>query len=96
VKVYSKFSQNTQSGSQWDGLGHFGISKYKVFYNKSGSDVSCFFLVRLKKISSTPSSSLPLGQITIGNPLQIDPEIIKLGIHSERSIPALWNTVKAS
>ena len=26
--------QNTQSGSQWDGLKHYGISGHNVFYNK--------------------------------------------------------------
>lgn len=31
-----KFSgiQNTQSGTQWDGLRHFGIIEHGVFYNK--------------------------------------------------------------
>lgn len=25
---------NTQSGSQWDGLRHFGVVEHGVFYNK--------------------------------------------------------------
>lgn len=27
--------QNTQSGSQWDGLKHYGVAHQNVFYNKS-------------------------------------------------------------
>ena len=26
--------QNSQSGSQWDGLRHYGITEHGVFYNK--------------------------------------------------------------
>jgi len=26
--------QNTQSGTQWDGMRHFGILEHGVFYNK--------------------------------------------------------------
>ena len=28
------FLQNTQSGSQWDGLKHFGILEHGMYYNK--------------------------------------------------------------
>ena len=28
--------QNTQSGSQWDGLRHFGLLEHRIFYNKCG------------------------------------------------------------
>ncbi|KAK7679602.1 hypothetical protein QCA50_017313 [Cerrena zonata] len=31
-------SINTQSGSQWDGLKHYGIAEHKVFYNNTPSD----------------------------------------------------------
>jgi len=55
---------NTQSGTQWDGLRHFGILEHKVFYN------------------DTPSSSIPLGQVVMQDPLKVDPASIKLGIHN--------------
>lgn len=30
---------NTQSGSQWDGLKHFGIREHRVFYNNTPDDI---------------------------------------------------------
>ena len=30
-------NQNTQSGSQWDGLRHFGFLEHRIFYNKYGA-----------------------------------------------------------
>lgn len=32
--IDSCMQQNTQSGTQWDGLRHFGILEHEVFYNK--------------------------------------------------------------
>ncbi|EIW61035.1 uncharacterized protein TRAVEDRAFT_19528 [Trametes versicolor FP-101664 SS1] len=55
---------NTQSGSQWDGLKHFGLLKHGLFYQ------------------GTPASSFQNGHITIPDPTNIDPELIKFGIHN--------------
>jgi len=55
---------NTQSGSQWDGLKHFGISAHGVMYQ------------------GTPGSDFQRGRIVIADPTDVDPELIKLGIHN--------------
>ncbi|KII89473.1 hypothetical protein PLICRDRAFT_609462 [Plicaturopsis crispa FD-325 SS-3] len=55
---------NTQSGTQWDGLKHFGILEHGIFYN------------------NTPAASLQAGQNLISDPLKVDLEQIKLGIHN--------------
>jgi len=59
-----KLHINTQSGSQWDGLRHFGVMKHGVFYNNN--------LV----------SSFLAGPTSFTDPLNIDPQLVKLGIHS--------------
>ncbi|OCH86178.1 hypothetical protein OBBRIDRAFT_797438 [Obba rivulosa] len=55
---------NTQSGTQWDGLKHFGIAEHGVFYQ------------------NTPPEAFQTGHIVIPGPDNIDPELIKLGIHN--------------
>ncbi|KAI0823831.1 hypothetical protein BC628DRAFT_1420576 [Trametes gibbosa] len=55
---------NTQSGSQWDGLKHFGLLKHGLFYQ------------------GTPASFFQSGNIRIPDPTDIDPELIKFGIHN--------------
>ncbi|KAI8974211.1 hypothetical protein BD414DRAFT_498480 [Trametes punicea] len=55
---------NTQSGTQWDGLKHFGLLKHGVFYQ------------------GTPASFFQSGQIRIADPTNVDPELIKFGIHN--------------
>lgn len=55
---------NTQSGTQWDGLRHYGVLEHKVFYNNTHAD------------------SFPRGSFTMSDPNDIDPELIKLGIHN--------------
>ncbi|KAI0668301.1 hypothetical protein C8Q78DRAFT_980151 [Trametes maxima] len=55
---------NTQSGSQWDGLKHFGLLKHGVFYQ------------------GTPASFFKTGEIRIPDPTNVDPELIKFGIHN--------------
>ncbi|KAI0355185.1 hypothetical protein OH77DRAFT_1425248 [Trametes cingulata] len=55
---------NTQSGTQWDGLKHFGLLKHGLFYQ------------------GTPASFFKNGEIRIEDPTDIDPELIKFGIHN--------------
>ncbi|KDQ59925.1 hypothetical protein JAAARDRAFT_56849 [Jaapia argillacea MUCL 33604] len=55
---------NTQSGSQWDGLKHFGIRDHLVFYN------------------NTADESLPKGHFPMPDPNNLDPLVLKLGIHN--------------
>ncbi|KAI0628853.1 hypothetical protein C8Q77DRAFT_343562 [Trametes polyzona] len=55
---------NTQSGSQWDGLKHFGLLKHGLFYQ------------------GTPANFFQNGHITIPDPTNVDPELIKFGIHN--------------
>ncbi|KAF8589752.1 hypothetical protein K439DRAFT_1651505 [Ramaria rubella] len=55
---------NTQSGTQWDGLRHFGIASAAVFYQ------------------GVPADSIQKGKIEIDDPLNVDPDLIKLGIHN--------------
>ena len=58
------FRQNTQSGTQWDGMKHFGILEHQTFYQ------------------GTPASEFKHGDLGITSPTDVDPELIKLGIHS--------------
>ncbi|KAI0761481.1 hypothetical protein BD413DRAFT_607112 [Trametes elegans] len=55
---------NTQSGSQWDGLKHYGVLEHNVFYQ------------------GTPSNFFRSGEIRIEDPTNIDPELVKFGIHN--------------
>ncbi|KLO19603.1 hypothetical protein SCHPADRAFT_885216 [Schizopora paradoxa] len=55
---------NSQSGSQWDCLRHFGVLEHHVFYQNHHQD------------------TIPLGPITTPDPLKVDPEKIKLGVHN--------------
>ncbi|TFK45921.1 hypothetical protein OE88DRAFT_1739877 [Heliocybe sulcata] len=55
---------NTQSGSQWDGLKHFGIREHLMFYN------------------NTPDASMPKGHFEFPDPNNLDPQVLKLGIHN--------------
>ncbi|KAH9890457.1 putative cyclase-domain-containing protein [Cubamyces lactineus] len=55
---------NTQSGTQWDGLKHFGLLEHGVFYQ------------------NTPATFFQTGKIKISNPTDVDPELIKFGIHN--------------
>ncbi|RDX47364.1 hypothetical protein OH76DRAFT_1405974 [Lentinus brumalis] len=55
---------NTQSGTQWDGLKHFGLLHHGLFYQ------------------GTPASFFQNGKITIASPTDVDPELIKYGIHN--------------
>ncbi|KAI0956554.1 hypothetical protein AcW1_005205 [Taiwanofungus camphoratus] len=55
---------NTQSGTQWDGLRHYGIHEHRVFYN------------------NTPAESFKRGRLDVTDPSNIDPELIKYGIHN--------------
>ncbi|KAL5511947.1 hypothetical protein ACEPAH_5166 [Sanghuangporus vaninii] len=55
---------NTQSGSQWDSLRHFGVVKYGVFYQ------------------NTPREFFRLGKIPNEDPMNIDRDLIKFGIHN--------------
>ncbi|KAI0823830.1 hypothetical protein BC628DRAFT_1420575 [Trametes gibbosa] len=55
---------NTQSGTQWDGIKHFGLVHHGLFYQ------------------GTPASFFKSGNLNITNPSDIDPELIKYGIHN--------------
>ncbi|KAH9857445.1 hypothetical protein C2E23DRAFT_881056 [Lenzites betulinus] len=55
---------NTQSGTQWDGLKHFGLTQHGLFYQ------------------GTPASAFQSGNIRIPDPTNIDPDLIKFGIHN--------------
>lgn len=55
---------NTQSGTQWDGLKHFGLVHHGLFYQ------------------GTPADFFKDGNLNITNPTDIDPELIKYGIHN--------------
>ncbi|KAL5533420.1 hypothetical protein ACEPAF_5196 [Sanghuangporus sanghuang] len=55
---------NSQSGSQWDGLRHFGVIKHGVFYQ------------------NTPKKEFPLGKIPNADPLNVDQNLIKFGMHN--------------
>ncbi|KAH8112197.1 hypothetical protein DFH11DRAFT_1608464 [Phellopilus nigrolimitatus] len=59
-----EISINTQSGSQWDGLRHFGVAAHGIFYQ------------------NTPSTFFTMGQFKTPDPLNVDPERIKYGIHN--------------
>ncbi|KAF7353897.1 Serine/threonine protein kinase PRP4 [Mycena venus] len=72
---------NTQSGTQWDGMRHFPILDYGVFYNK----FSQFILAPLdscEPICSIPGSSLPHGIVPLPNPHEIDPAHARIGIQN--------------
>ncbi|KAL5528940.1 hypothetical protein ACEPAG_4914 [Sanghuangporus baumii] len=55
---------NSQSGSQWDGLRHFGVIKHGVFYQ------------------NTPKEAFPLGKIPNADPMNMDQNLIKFGMHN--------------
>ncbi|PAV23994.1 hypothetical protein PNOK_0106200 [Pyrrhoderma noxium] len=55
---------NSQSGSQWDGLRHFGVTPHGVFYQ------------------NTPSTFFKMGKVENSDPLKVDQEAIKYGIHN--------------
>ncbi|KAI0373111.1 hypothetical protein BV20DRAFT_1050031 [Pilatotrama ljubarskyi] len=55
---------NTQSGTQWDGLKHFGLLHHGLFYQ------------------GTPASFFKRGNLGVTNPTDVDPELIKYGIHN--------------
>ncbi|KAL5528943.1 hypothetical protein ACEPAG_4917 [Sanghuangporus baumii] len=55
---------NSQSGSQWDGLRHFGIAAHGVFYQ------------------NTPAQFFKQGKVPNSDPLKVDTELIKFGIHN--------------
>ncbi|CDO71941.1 hypothetical protein BN946_scf184940.g88 [Trametes cinnabarina] len=55
---------NTQSGTQWDGLKHFGLCHHGLFYQ------------------GTPASFFKSGDIQITSPTDVDPDLIKYGIHN--------------
>ncbi|KAI0806673.1 hypothetical protein C8Q74DRAFT_1362285 [Fomes fomentarius] len=55
---------NTQSGTQWDGLKHFGLLHHALFYG------------------GTPASFFKHGDIHIQDPTNVDPDLIKYGIHN--------------
>ncbi|KAI0738090.1 hypothetical protein C8Q80DRAFT_1222716 [Daedaleopsis nitida] len=55
---------NTQSGTQWDGLRHFGLLHHGLFYQ------------------GTPASFFKNGPNNITDPTNVDPELIKYGIHN--------------
>ncbi|KAI0373444.1 hypothetical protein BV20DRAFT_736799 [Pilatotrama ljubarskyi] len=55
---------NTQSGTQWDGLKHFGLVHHGLFYQ------------------GTPASFFKSGNLNVTNPTDVDPELIKYGIHN--------------
>ncbi|RPD71268.1 hypothetical protein L226DRAFT_574034 [Lentinus tigrinus ALCF2SS1-7] len=55
---------NTQSGTQWDGMKHFGLLHHGLFYQ------------------GTPASFFKNGKITIESPTDVDPDLIKYGIHN--------------
>ena len=87
------YHQNTQSGSQWDGLRHFGIfGGHNVFYNKYVSEVrisrnrSCLINDWINR--STPAASFSRGHFFISDPeeLEKNKHKIKLGIHSTPNI----------
>ncbi|KAG9318011.1 hypothetical protein JVU11DRAFT_74 [Chiua virens] len=76
---------NTQSGSQWDGLKHYGLTNYNVFYNKCVHRIS----VHPNRTSmtdtfviSTPAESLSAGEMEIHDPSEIDHARVKLGMHN--------------
>lgn len=39
IGILLTFRENTQSGSQWDGMRHFGVANHDVFYNKLSTHV---------------------------------------------------------
>ena len=59
-----RVAQNTQSGTQGDGLKHFGLLQHGLFYQ------------------GTAASFFKNGKIKIVSPTDVDPELIKYGIHS--------------
>lgn len=54
-----EFAQNTQSGSQWDGLRHYGLLEHRIFYNKCVSPGLPFSweIIDIKFIALQPISS---------------------------------------
>ncbi|KAJ3553134.1 hypothetical protein NM688_g3777 [Phlebia brevispora] len=63
-------SINTQSGSQWDGLKHFGLAKHNVFYNNTPA--SAFW---------RGAASVQIENVDSQN-LDKDSPMFKLGIHN--------------
>jgi len=57
---------NTQSGTQWDGLRHYGIGEHAIFYNNTPSD----FFQRGDLVLRGPDD------------VTVDPQLIKYGIHN--------------
>jgi hypothetical protein len=83
VLLTYRVSQNTQSGSQWDGLKHYGVRGYNVFYNKYVGTMCMHTSSQLMlTVLSTPGESLPAGEMEIHDPSEIEPARAKLGVHS--------------
>ncbi|KAH9890456.1 hypothetical protein C8Q73DRAFT_792907 [Cubamyces lactineus] len=55
---------NTQSGTQWDGLKHFGLVHHGLFYQ------------------GVPASFFQSGNLKQNSPADVNPELIKYGIHN--------------
>ncbi|OCB89636.1 hypothetical protein A7U60_g3112 [Sanghuangporus baumii] len=73
---------NSQSGSQWDGLRHFGIAVHGVFYQKSVCIQGILVMTGLSILTSTPTQFFKQGKVPNSDPLKVDPKLIKFGIHN--------------
>ncbi|KAG6872691.1 hypothetical protein C0995_007573 [Termitomyces sp. Mi166 len=75
---------NTQSGTQWDGLRHYGVVEHGVYYNKSLLIILMSFsvILTLPPFPSTPGLSLSVGVVPMPDPNAIDPSETKLGIQN--------------
>jgi len=77
--------QNTQSGSQWDGMKHLGILEHGVYYNKY-EDLPPFRVLWCdveRACGSVQASSIPVGLVDCTDPKAVDPLALKLGIQSQ-------------
>ena len=77
--LYS-FRQNTQSGTQWDGLRHFGVLEHNVFYQGLAPKFQTFIIdIYPYRVNAR---DIARGHHPMPNPLSVDKNLIKLGIHS--------------
>ncbi|KAK1230077.1 hypothetical protein PQX77_006851 [Marasmius sp. AFHP31] len=61
MSVDVKYPQNTQSGSQWDGLRHFGLMEHGVFYNNIHMDTMVGGVVPLADPKNIDSALARIG-----------------------------------
>lgn len=61
---------------------HFGLLKQKVYYNKLVF-APCSVRTCADRRVSTSLDSLHIGHFPMPDPSRVDPEVIKLGIHSK-------------